>query len=279
MTSRLKRVIVLTVLGILALAVFVYVGIITWFYFHQDDLLYPATVGDTLPSAKGLTGFEQVRIKTPDGETLAAWWSPPPDGGGVVLYLHGQLGSLGTQDYIANRSRDMAAAGLGVLAIDYRGFGGSTGHPSEAGLITDARAGYDFIHGKAPDARIAIFGTSLGTGVAVALAAQVPGSGLVLDSPFTSALHIAELRYPWLPSKILMRDHWDSEALIATVKAPLLLIHCDADKTVPLAEGAALFAQANDPKTMIVLPGCGHIEIWDGAAKDKILQTLREWLA
>ena len=264
--------------AILALAVLGYTGILTWFYFHQDDLLYPADRGDTLPAAKGLADFVSVHIPTPDGETLAGWWKTPPEGGGVVLYLHGQTGSLGTQDYIVTRSRDMAASGMGVLAIDYRGYGGSTGHPSEAGLITDARAAYDFIQRTAPGARIAIFGTSLGTGVAVALAADVEESGVLLDSPFTSALHIAEMRYPWLPSSILMRDHWTSDSRIARINAPLLLVHCDADRTVPLAEGARLFSQALDPKTMIVLPGCGHIEIWNGAAKDKILETFQEWL-
>jgi fermentation-respiration switch protein FrsA (DUF1100 family) len=278
MRSKIKRTIGFAAAAMLTLAVFGYTGVITWFYLNQDSIIYPGDRGDIAPAAKGLTGFEEVRVETPDGEKLAAWWKAPPAGSGVVLYLHGQTGSLGTEDYIVTRSRDMAEAGLGVLALDYRGYGGSTGHPSEAGLITDAKAAYDFIRRTAPDARIAIFGTSLGTAAAVALAAQVPESGLVLDSPFTSALHLAQLRYPWLPSAILMRDHWDSESRIAQVNAPLLLIHCDADKTVPLAEGAALFAHAREPKTMIVLPGCGHIKIWNGAARDKILQTFQEWL-
>lgn len=256
-----------------------YAGVLTWFYLNQDALLYPAKRDDTAPSAKGLADFASIRIKTPDGETLAAWWAAPPAGAGVVLYLHGQTGSLGTQAYIATRARDMAAAGLGVLAIDYRGYGGSTGRPSEAGLMTDARSAYDFIKTAAPDAPIAIFGTSLGTGVAVALASQVEEKGLILDSPFSSALHVAEQRYPWLPASLLMRDTWDSMARITAVNTPLLLVHCDADRTVPFAEGAALFAAAKDPKTMVVLPGCAHIEIWDQATRDKILEMLRGWLA
>lgn len=278
MASRLKRVTGIVLAAVLGLGVLAYAGVLTWFYLHQDDLLYPAKRDDTAPEAKGLAGFTGVRIKTPDGETLAAWWAPPPAGAGVVLYLHGQLGSLGTQEYIVTRVRDMATAGLGVLVIDYRGYGGSTGRPSEAGLITDAKAAYDFIKASAPGAPVAIFGTSLGTGVAVALASHVEEKGLVLDSPFSSALHVAEQRYPWLPASLLMRDTWDSMARITAVNTPLLLVHCDTDRTVPFAEGAALFAAARDPKTLVVLPGCGHIEIWDGAAKDKILETLRTWL-
>lgn len=277
MASTPKRIAAVFLASVLGLAVLAYAGVLTWFYLHQDDLLYPAKHDDTTPAARGLMDFTGIRIKTPDGETLAAWWAPPPTGGGVVLYLHGQLGSLGTQEYIATRARDMAAAGFGVLVIDYRGYGGSTGRPSEAGLITDARAAYDFIKASAPDAPIAIFGTSLGTGVAVALAAQIKASGLILDSPFSSALHVAEQRYPWLPASLLMRDTWDSAGRIEEAEEPLLLIHCDTDRTVPFAEGAALFARARDPKTMVVLSGCGHIEIWDGAAKDKILETLRGW--
>ncbi len=279
MTSRLTRTAGIVLAGALGLAALAYAGVLTWFYFHQDDLLYPAQRDDTPPSAKGLADFTGVRIKTPDGETLAAWWAPPPPGAGVVLYLHGQLGSLGSQNYIATRARDLAAAGFGVLAIDYRGFGGSTGRPSEAGLITDARAAYDFIRMETPAAPIALFGTSLGTGVAVALAAQTQEKGVILDSPFSSALHVAQERYPWLPASMLMRDTWDSAARIGAADSPLLLIHCDTDRTVPFAEGAALFAAAHDPKTMIVLQGCAHIEIWDQATREKILETLRAWFA
>lgn len=279
MTSRLKRTAAIVLASLLALALLAYASVLTWFYLHQGALLYPARRDDTPPSAKGLTAFSDARIKTPDGETLAAWWAPPPPGAGVVLYLHGQLGSLGSEDYIATRARDLAAAGFGVLVIDYRGYGGSTGQPSEAGLITDARAAYDFVRLSAPEAPIALFGTSLGTGVAVALAAQTREKGLILDSPFSSALHVAEQRYPWLPASMLMRDTWESAARIAAAESPLLLIHCDTDRTVPFAEGAALFARARDPKTMIVLQGCGHIEIWDQATKDKIIETLRTWFA
>lgn len=279
MTFALKRTIGIALAAVLGLAVLAYAGVLTWFYFNQDDLLYPAKRDDTAPDAKGLAAFTGVRIKTPDGETLAAWWAPPPAGSGVVLLLHGQTGSLGSRDYIAMRSRDMAAAGLGVLAIDYRGYGGSTGRPSEAGLIADARAAYDFINAAAPGAPVAIFGVSLGTGVGVALASQVEEKGLVLDSPFSSALHVAEQRYPWLPISLLMRDTWDSMAHIAAVNTPLLLVHCDTDRTVPFAEGAALFAAAKDPKTLVVLPGCAHIDIWDQATRDKILEMLRGWLA
>lgn len=279
MTSKFKRTAGIAVASLLGLLLLAYAGILTWFYLNQGALLYPAKRDDTPPSAKGLTAFTDVRIKTPDGETLAAWWAPPPPGGGVVLYLHGQAGSLGTQDYIATRARDMAAAGFGVLAIDYRGFGGSTGTPTEAGLITDAGAAYDFIRFSVPEAPVALFGTSLGTGVATALATQTQEKGLILDSPFSSALHVAQERYPWMPVALLMRDTWDSAARIAAVESPLLLVHCDTDLTVPFAEGAALFAAARDPKTMIVLQGCRHIEIWDPATRDKIFETLRAWFA
>ena len=266
------------VAALVLLAVIAYAGILTWFYFHQGELLYPSARGAISPSDKGLAGFLPVKITTPDGETLDGWWKAPPYGGGVVLYLHGQTGSLGTEDYIATRSRDLAESGLGVLALDYRGYGGSTGMPTEAGLVIDARAAYDFIRAEAPEAKIAIFGTSLGTGVAVALAAQVPEAGVVLDSPFTSALHIAQMRYPWLPASLLMKDQWDSLSRITQIKAPLLVVHCDTDKTVPLAEGMHLFAHANDPKSMIVAHGCAHIEIWSGTTREKILDTLQGWL-
>jgi fermentation-respiration switch protein FrsA (DUF1100 family) len=239
--------------------------------------LYPADIARTQPADKGLADFAAVALPTPDGETLNAWWKPPAAGKGVVLYLHGQSGNLG-RSYIVSRLRDMADLGVGVLAVDYRGYGGSSGIPSEPGLTTDADTAYAYIKGAAPDAKIAVFGTSLGTGVAVALAAEHAVAGVMLDSPFASTLRIAQLRYPWLPIGAMMNDHWDSELRIPKIKVPVLIAHCDADTTVPLTEGQRLFAAANEPKAMIVLPGCKHIEIWNGETKSRILQTFRDWL-
>lgn len=268
--------------AVLGVAVLGYAGICGWFYSRQDTLVYPGgTVAVERPPAVdtvGLADFQSITLKTPDGETLVAWWHPPVPGRGVVLYLHGNLHSLGLPTRVA-RFRDIADLGLGVLAIEYRGFGGSSGHPGEAGLITDAETAYDYIQAQVPGARVALFGESLGTGVAVALATRRPVAGVALDSPYDSILRLARLGHPWLPNGLLLRSPWDSEARIGAIKAPLFIAHCDADRVIPLAEGLRLFDAASEPKRKSVLSGCGHIQIWQGDTRTALLDSFQTWTA
>ena len=267
--------------GVLGLMAGGYGAICGYMYGRQDSLIYPAgTVAVKplpAPGAAGLADFRDVTLDTPDGQHLKAWWHPPQPGHGAVLYLHGNAGNI-ADPWRAERLRDLDEAGLGVLGLEYRGFGGSTGHPSEPGLITDAKTAYDYAAAQAPGARIALFGDSLGTGVAIALATQRPVAGLVLDSPLASAMRLAHSAYPWLPTSFLLRDTWDSEGRIKQVKAPILIAHCDADRRIPLAEGRHLFDAANEPKEFVELAGCGHVQTWIEPVKSKVLTDFGTWL-
>jgi fermentation-respiration switch protein FrsA (DUF1100 family) len=174
----------------------------------------------------------------------------------------------------------MAAQGLGVMGVEYRGFGGSTGHPSEAGLITDAETAYDYAAKRAPGAKIALFGDSLGTGVAVALATRRPAAGLLLDSPFSSARHVAEEAYPWLPVKWILNSPWDSYSRISKLEIPVLIAICEEDKKFPAAEGKRLFTAlpADNPhKMQLTFPGCGHVQTWANGARGPGLIDLADW--
>lgn len=162
------------------------------------------------PEAVGLDGFTAVEIQTEDDERIAAWWAPPSPGGGAVLFLHGTPSTLSDTVW---RLAELRNSGLGVMAIDYRGYGGSTGTPSEFGLRADARAAFDFMHDAAPASRIAVFGESLGTGIAVALASERPVAGILLNAPYASVRRLFELRGPPLPYRLLLADQFDSEAL------------------------------------------------------------------
>jgi fermentation-respiration switch protein FrsA (DUF1100 family) len=194
----------------------------------------------------------------------------------VVLYLHGNAGNL---THRASRLSDIAAAGLGVLAIDYRGYGGSTGTPSEAGLGRDAEAAYRWIATQALGAPTALFGESLGSGVAVTLADEHPVAGLVLDSPFASIVRLGERAAPWLPVRMLMRERFDSEVRIGGVDAPVLIVHCMADREIPFSEGRRLFEAAEAPKDMVAMTGCGHTETWRGQGRARMLSALKAWTA
>ena len=125
--------------------------------------------------------------------------------------------------------------------------------------MTDAFTAYDFLRTRGmPPERIAVVGESLGTGVAVQLAAQRPVAALVLGAPFTAAVDVAAEIYPWLPVRLLMKDQFISRDHIGEVKAPLLIIHGDADRVIPVEQGRALFAMANEPKELVIVPGVGH---------------------
>lgn len=258
-----------------------YMAICAYMYLQQDSLIYPGGTSAVeplpAPSAAGLAGFEAITLDTPDGQHLKGWWHAPAEDRGIVLYLHGNRQNLAA-GWRAERFRDIAAAGYGILGIEYRGFGGSTGHPSEPGLIADAETAYAYIGDKAPGAKVALYADSLGTGVAVALAAERPVAGLVLDSPYASVVRLASADYGWLPISSLLKSAWESERRIGSVTAPLLVVHCDADRKIPLTEGKRLFDAANQPKEMIVLPGCGHVETWTDPAKAAVLNDFARWI-
>jgi pimeloyl-ACP methyl ester carboxylesterase len=195
-----------------------YLWVILWFAAHQRDFQYTPGGSRVAPETVGLDGFASVEIPTEDGERIVAWWAAPSSGGGVVLFLHGTPSTLPDTVW---RLPDLRKSGLGVMAIDYRGYGGSTGTPSELGLRADARAAFDFIHGAAPESRIAVFGESLGTGIAVALARQRPVAGVLLNAPYASVRRLFELRGPPLPYWLLLTDQFDSEALIGGIGVTL----------------------------------------------------------
>jgi len=270
-------------IGVLAVMIGGYAAICAYMYIQQDSLIYPGgtTAIQPLPApdAAGLKDFSALTLDTPDGQHLKAWWHAPEPDHGVVLYLHGNAQNLAAP-WRRDRLADVAALGLGVLGIEYRGFGGSSGHPSEPGLITDAATAYDYAAKQAPGAKIAVLADSLGTGVAIALATQRPVAGLFLDSPFASIVRIGQADYPWLPVEMLTNSPWNSEARIAKLEIPVVVAHCDQDRRVPIAEGKRLFAALPpDNKNILLMTftGCGHVETWQNGAKSVGLIDLADW--
>jgi fermentation-respiration switch protein FrsA (DUF1100 family) len=239
--------------GSVVLVVAAYVLITAYMYLTQRSHQYfPGRQG--LPaSAAGLLGVADVKLVSTDGETLQAWYSPARPGKATILYFHGNGGEIADRP---ERFAAYQAEGFGVFFLSYRGYGASTGSPSEAGLVDDARAAHDWLMAKGiePD-KIVLVGESLGSGVAVQLAAERHVKALALEAPFASAANVAAAAYWWLPVRFLMKDKFDSVAFIDKVKAPLVVIHGDLDGIVPLSEGQALFARANEPKEMVVVPG------------------------
>ncbi|WP_262271770.1 alpha/beta hydrolase [Microvirga yunnanensis] len=232
-----------------------YVCALAVLFVNQRSLLYPASDRRTSVAEAGLTGFQDLVFQTPDGERLVAWWKPPQPGKALILYFHGNGGSLWNQRF---RARALSASGRGLLMISYRGYSGSTGSPTEAGLHTDARTAYEWVKQSHEASRLVAYGESLGTGVAVRLASEQPLAGLILDAPYTSTADVASLTYWYVPVSWLMLDQFRSLDIIQQVRAPILVLHGTDDRTIPFAFGERLYAAAPEPKRFIRIEGGSH---------------------
>jgi pimeloyl-ACP methyl ester carboxylesterase len=248
-------------------------GFVALMYMAQRSLMYFPERLRVPPAAAGLPAAEEVELRTADGETIIAWHLPPRGERPMVLYFHGNGGSL---RYRVERFRAFADDGLGLVALSYRGYGGSSGSPSEAGLIADAEAAYAFAIVRYPAARIVVWGESLGSGVAVALAARHPIGRVVLESAFTSAADVGAPAYWFLPVRLLMKDPFRSDARIGKVKVPLLMLHGVRDTVVPIALGERLFALANEPKRFVRFAEADHSNLDQHGAQAAFRAFLNE---
>jgi uncharacterized protein len=241
-------------------------------YFMQRSFLFP--IPQTVRTAPEATGFPEVEehvLTTADGEKVIVWHVPARPGHPVVLYFHGN------GDYLAGffgRFRDLIADGTGVVALSYRGYAGSTGQPSEAGLLQDAAAAYAFTAGRYSAERIVVWGFSLGTGVAVALAAEHPVGKLILEAPYTSIADVAAVKFRFVPVRWLIRDPLRSDERIGRVTAPVLIMHGARDPAIPIGFGERLFALAHDPKQFVRFPEGGHDNLGNYGA----IETARQFI-
>jgi uncharacterized protein len=258
------------VLTAAAICVALYAAVVVALFVGQRKILFRCDAAEVDPATLGLQA-EVVRLKTEDGERLVAWSIPPKPGRPLILYFHGNAGGL---DLRVERFRSIAKAGMGLLAIEYRGYASSTGSPSEAGLKLDGEAAYAaaIASGVAPE-RIVPLGESLGSGVAVALAARQKVGALVLDSPYSSIIDVAAATYWFVPVRALLRDQFRNDLLIGSVHAPSLIVHGTNDAVVPIRFGEKLFALANEPKLFWKVEGANHL-----AMGQRFDQTL-DWIA
>jgi len=246
-----------SVLNILISAVTVYAVILLLVFLFQARLVYFPEVGRALvatPRAVGLD-FEEVRLAA-DGATLHGWWVPATAARGAVLVLHGNAGNISHRlEYLTMFNR----LGYATLIVDYRGYGKSSGTPSEDGTYRDGEAAWRHLTEmrKFAPRDIVLFGESLGGGVATWLALQHPPRALVLASTFTSAPDLGAQVYPWLPVRWLARIEYGNRARIGQIAAPVLIAHSKDDDIIPFSHGQALFNAAREPKQFLEMRG-GH---------------------
>jgi fermentation-respiration switch protein FrsA (DUF1100 family) len=222
----------------------------------QRKLMYFPARDRVSPLAAGLSHVVEREIATADGHRVLAWWGKAAPGQPTLLYFHGNAGSLATR---AERIRKYMEFGRGVFMMTYRGYGGSSGVPSERANVADALAAYDELVGLGVAPRdIVVYGESLGSGVAVQVAAQRPVGGVILDAPYTSVVDLAAMIYPFLPVRWLLVDRYETTKHLAKVDAPLLVVHGARDTVIPAQMGRAVHAQAREPKELVLLANAGH---------------------
>ena len=250
-----------------------YVGGLAALFFLQRSMLFPIPSTERIaPAAAGVPEVEEHVLTTVDGEQIIVWHAPAKPGRPVVLYLHGN------GDYLAGffpRFRDLIADGVGIVAPAFRGYSGSSGAPSEQGLLRDGAAAYGFAAARYSADRIVAWGFSLGTGVAVALVAEQPVNRLILEAPYSSTADVAASLFWFAPVRLLMRDPFRSDQRISGVRVPLLVMHGSDDRVVPIRFGERLFALAHEPKRFAKFPGGGHENLGDFGAIETARQFIR----
>jgi uncharacterized protein len=256
---------------IAVVAVAVYIGGVAVLFFKQRSMLFPIPpVGRITPEAAGFPEAEEHFLTTADGEKVIVWHVPAKPGHPIILFFHCN------GDFLAgrvSRFRNLISDGTGLVALSFRGYAGSTGSPSEEGLLKDAAAAYAFTAARYEANRIVAWGFSLGTGVAVAIASEHPVAKLILEAPYTSTVDVAASLFPVVPASLLMRDQFHSDRRIGRVTAPLLIMHGDADPAINIRFGERLFVMAHEPKQFVRFPGGGHENLDDFGA----IETVRRF--
>jgi fermentation-respiration switch protein FrsA (DUF1100 family) len=241
-----------------------YVGGLAALFLLQRSVLFPIPqVFRVAPAAAGFAQAEEHVLTTTDGEKVIVWHVPAKPDHPVILYFHGN------GDFLAgffSRFREFIADGTGIVGLSYRGYAGSSGRPSEQGLLRDAAAAYAFTTARYSADKIVVWGFSLGTGVAVALAAEQPVGRLILEAPYTSIADVAASAFPIFPVRLVLKDSFHSDQRIARVRAPLLMMHGARDPTIPITFGERLFALANEPKKFVRFDQGGHNDLDDFGA-------------
>ncbi len=238
----------------------IYLLVLAGMFMLQRQLQYFPDHSPRSPESVGLQGVKVIGLTAADGVACDLWVAPAETGKPVILFFHGNAGSVADR---ADRLRATLSQGFGAAFLSYRGFGPSRAEITEAGLIADADAAYAWLRaqGIAPG-QIMVVGESLGTGVAVQLAARHPVGAVALAAPYTSTADVAAAVYPWLPVRLLMRDQFRSDLFIGQITAPILIQHGNADQVVPYRFGQALHALSPPGTQFVTLPGLGHEAIF-----------------
>ncbi len=245
-------------LAIVLTVVLLYATAIAYLMTQETRLVFQARrpLGESRPTFP----YTQVTIPSAGGAAQFAWAMENGNARTWLLFLHGNSATIASRVNIA-RYRRLRALGLSVFAPEYRGFGGLAGVPTEPGLYADARAAFDYLTGTlhVPPTRIVIYGWSLGSAVAIDLAANVDEAAVILEGAPASLVGIGARRYPLFPIRLVMRNPFESIARVDRVRSPMLFLHSPEDDIVPYEDGRRLYDRAQPPKRFVDVRG-GHVD-------------------
>jgi fermentation-respiration switch protein FrsA (DUF1100 family) len=243
---------------LITIACVIFSVVLLLMYVFQRHLIYFPDVHH--PGLKKFQADDMavVSLKTQDQVTLNSWYKPAINNQPTILFLHGNAGHIG---YRMPLARQFIDAGLGIFLLEYRGYGGNKGHPSESGLYEDGRTALRFLEqqGIKPEQTV-LYGESLGTAVATKLAKHRQVCAVILQSPFTSLVYLSRYHYPWLIMKPW--DEFNSLDRITAINAPLLVLHGKQDQIVPYSQGLTLYNTAKEPKKILSFEEKGHNNLW-----------------
>jgi len=237
---------------------FTYLLVVVLFFLFQHKLLYFPVKDKNFTETPGSLGysFESINIQTGDNETLHGWFIPAPEATGTVLFFHGNAGNISHRlAYLPMFQR----LKLNLFLFDYRGYGQSSGTPTETGTYTDALAAWHYLTQtrSIPPSEIMLYGESLGGAIAAWLATQKQGALLILASTFTSIPDMAQTIYPFLPVRWIARFEYNTVENLESINLPVFIAHSPHDEVVPFSHGERLFQSANEPKQFLILAN-GH---------------------
>ena len=217
--------------------------------------------------------IKEIKHTTNDGLTLTGWIKKPnTENIGIFLLMHGNAGHVGHR---VEKFRKILDAGYGFFFLEYRGYGGNPGRPTEKGLNLDAISALNFLREqKVADKNIILYGESLGTGVAVQLATTMKAKAIILESPYTSIAEVAQQPYWYVPAKWLVFDRFELLGIIKNIQSPLLILHGEKDKITAVSYGQKVFEAAPQSKESILVPNAGHNNLFDFGVDEKILLFL-----
>jgi len=253
-------------------------GIIAFAWIFQRTLIYFPFGDVPEPPDVGLTGAEMVTFPTADGLTLQGWFVPRPGSPSThtVLVLNGNAGN---RAYRAPLAVSLQRYGFQVLLFDYRGYGGNEGKPTETGLRADAQAARRYLLSRndVDASRLIYLGESLGTALAIGLAAEEPPAGMILRSPFPSLVEVGQEHYPFLPVRLLLQDRFAAIDDIKRVTCPVLVFAGDRDRVIPLSQSRRVYDAVTSTKELVVLAGADHND-FELLAGDEMLTAITRFL-